>query len=172
MASANWMLVRAARPFGKDGPFYFGDFMVRYVKGDLFESKADILAHGVNCVGGFGSGVAGQIAQKYPNVKFNYLRKYESEGWQLGDVQFLYAYGFYIANCATQQEYYPRNKVHVDYNAVKVCMEKVKEFAKNGNFTIAIPKIGAGLAGGDWNTIEKILNEVFNDYDISVYVLK
>lgn len=38
--------------------------------------------------------------------------------------------------------------------------------------TIAIPKIGAGLAGGDWETIRPILEEVFNDYDLTIYEFK
>ena len=51
-------------------------------------------------------------------------------------------------------------------------MEKVKRFAKSKNLTIAIPKIGAGLAGGDWDTIEGILKEIFTDYDITIYYLE
>lgn len=150
--------------------------MVKYVKGDVLESGADIIAHGCNCVGGFGSGVAGQIVKRYPLARDFYLHKFEHEGWKLGEVQFVTVEKVraqrYIANCATQQEYYPRNKVHADYQAIRVCMQKVKEFAQNNDLSVALPKIGAGLAGGDWNVIELILQEVFHDYSAVVYVLE
>lgn len=146
--------------------------MVKYVKGDLFDSKADVLAHGCNCRGGYGSGVARTMALKYPKARHYYLDKYDEDGWELGDVQFVTVVGGKIvANCATQDEYYPRNKCHADYLAIRKCMEQVRDFAKANGYTIAIPKIGAGLAGGDWNIIEGILNDVFKDYDITVYCL-
>jgi O-acetyl-ADP-ribose deacetylase (regulator of RNase III) len=148
--------------------------VIKYVKGDLFESGADIIAHGCNCVGGFGSGVAGQIAKRYPRVRNAYLERHEELGWELGDVQFVYAElgkGLYIANCATQKEYYPRDRVHADYDAIRTAMTRVKQWAKGQGKSVAIPKIGAGLAGGDWNRIEAILKEVFDDYDVTVYTL-
>jgi O-acetyl-ADP-ribose deacetylase (regulator of RNase III) len=148
--------------------------MVKLIKGNLFESDADIIAHGVNCVGGFRSGIAGQIAKLYPEVKEQYLKQHEIDGWKLGDVQFVPTMdGTIIANCATQKEYYPRDKVHADYYAIRSCMEQVKFFAQLGNQknSIAIPKIGCGLAGGDWKIVSRILEEVFTDHDVHVYHL-
>jgi O-acetyl-ADP-ribose deacetylase (regulator of RNase III) len=146
--------------------------MINYVKGDLFSTDADIIAHGCNCRGGYGSGVAGIMAKKFPKARQYYLDKHQEDGWELGDVQFVKVYGErYIANCATQDEYYPRNKCHADYDAIRICMMRVKDFAIANNMKIAIPKIGAGLAGGDWNVIEQILKEVFSDYDVTVYYL-
>lgn len=36
---------------------------------------------------------------------------------------------------------------------------------------IAFPKIGAGLAHGDWDVIKNIINEVFPMKEVKVYVL-
>lgn len=145
--------------------------MIKYIKNDLFKSDATLLAHGCNCKGGFGSGVAAGMAKNYPESKNQYLSKHNTEGWKLGDVQFVLSDNKIIANCATQNNFLPRGKRHVDYNAVKVCMTKVKDFARLHGLTIGIPKIGAGLAGGDWELIEDILEDVFEDYDVTVYVL-
>lgn len=146
--------------------------MIHYVKGDLFKSNAGIIAHGCNCVGGFGSGVAAQVAKLYPRAKNAYLNRHEEFGWELGEVQFVYiGKGRYIANCATQKEYYPRDRLHADYDAIRKAMTEVKRYASGMKKTIAIPKIGAGLAGGDWDIIEGILKEVFDNYDITVYYL-
>lgn len=146
--------------------------MIHYVKGDLFSTNHQIIAHGVNCRGAFGAGVAGLMAEKYPKSKYRYLEKFYSENWHLGDVQLVKIdTNLYIANCATQDAYYPRNQVHADYLAIRQAMEKVKRFAQLKQFKIAMPKIGSGLAGGEWTIIENILNAVFEDYDITVYTL-
>jgi O-acetyl-ADP-ribose deacetylase (regulator of RNase III) len=145
--------------------------MVKIVKGDLFQADVDIIAHGTNCKNGFGSGVAGQMAKVHPRAKQEYHAKFFSEGWKLGDVQFVFSGNKTIANCATQNEYFPRDKVHADYYSIRVCMEKVKLFAQTGDWSIGMPKIGCGLAGGDWSIVKGILDEVFTDYDITVFSL-
>lgn len=146
--------------------------MVKYVKGDLFDTDCDIIAHGCNCRGGYGSGVAYMMAMRYPKAREMYLEKFEDEGWKLGDVQFVRTHdGKVIANCATQAAYLPRGKCHADYAAIHASMNAVRDFAKTNHKSVAIPKIGAGLAGGDWKVIEKILNRVFSDYDVTVYHL-
>jgi len=146
--------------------------MIKYVKGDLFDTDADIIAHGCNCQGVMGSGVALLVRNKYPKAYHRYQDKYDEDGWELGEVQFVLQHdGKYIANCATQDKFLPRGYVHADYKAIKECLSKVKLFAKEKGLSISIPKIGAGLAGGDWVIIEGILNEVFFDYDITVYYI-
>lgn len=146
--------------------------MVKYVQGDLFDTNCDIIAHGVNCRNAFGSGVAGLMAQKYPKAKSMYHEKFEQEGWWLGDVQYVMQRdGKFVANCATQDDFGYNGAPNADYGAIRKCMESVKYFAVFKNLSVAIPKIGAGLAGGDWNVIERILDEVFNDYDVTVYYL-
>lgn len=148
--------------------------MINYVQGDLFEAKVDLIAHGCNCRNGFGSGVAFHMSKKYPKAKAEFHDKFEDEGWRLGDVQFINLIDKdhkWVANCATQYAYLPRGVKHADYDAIRMAMTRVKEFCKSKNLSVAIPKIGAGLAGGDWAEIEKILEEVFSDYEINVYYL-
>lgn len=140
-------------------------------KGDLFEAPQDVLAHGCNCVGGYGSGVAGIMAKKHNLAQQAYFRKHQTEGWRLGDVQLVESEGKIIANCGTQKGFLPRGIVHADYEAIEVVAKKLYEFCKTNNKSIAIPKIGAGLAGGDWEKIRKIFLAVFVDYDIHVYYL-
>ncbi len=146
--------------------------MLTFVKGDLFSSDADIIAHGVNCRGAFGSGIAGIVAKLYPRARRLYIHKYKAKGWKLGDVQFVAQNdGKCIANCATQLDFGYMKVCNANYPAIRACMESVKDFAKGKKATIALPKIGAGLAGGDWSIIKVILEEVFSDYDATVYYL-
>ncbi len=145
---------------------------IEYRPGDIFQMDEGVIAHGVNCSGGFGKGVAAQIAKMYPVVRDRYIEKHFGGGWKLGDVQVVPACpGLKIANCATQDRYWKPGEpsdVFVDYDAVRTVMLRL-EAAKYEK--LYIPKIGAGLAGGDWGRIEKIIGEVFKSSLITVFVL-
>ena len=153
---------------------------VIYRSGDLLkafeEHKVDRIAHGVNCSGGFGSGIAGQIALKYPTVKWDYLIQMK-KGINLGEI-----YGSIVGdnriiyNCATQLKYgrHPLDEklgMYCSYDAIKSVALELEMISRLCHVSIGIPKIGAGLAGGDWNVIEAIFKEVFTDINIYVYVL-
>lgn len=147
--------------------------MIKYIVGNLLESDCDIIIHGCNCVGGFGSGVASQIAKKWPKAKTKYLEYHNTIGWKLGDIQIVkLKKGKYLANCATQKEYFPRNKVHADYKAIATVMRSLKYMSSDGKLSIGMPKIGCGLAGGDWKIVENIINRVFDKITVYVYTLE
>jgi O-acetyl-ADP-ribose deacetylase (regulator of RNase III) len=45
-------------------------------------------------------------------------------------------------------------------------MRKINDIHSNSR--IGLPLIGAGLAGGDWNRIEKIIEKEFTKNDVSI----
>lgn len=157
---------------------------IKLIKGDLLNS-CSVIAHGVNCRGGFGSGIAGQIAALYPNVKEEYLAYHKNVGWQLGDIQIVGCYKtsggsstsppstscIIIVNCATQDAYLPRGVLHANYHAIERVCKKLRHFCKQDHHRLALPKIGCGLAGGDWNVVEEIYDNVFHDMEVKVYHL-
>lgn len=153
-------------------------------KGNLFETDAVIIAHGVNCKGVFGAGVAKQIAKIFPQALEMYRNKHFSGGWRLGDVQDVYCnywmnpfdqIPYYaptsrvVANLATQ-ETYGRTGVHVNYEAVEKCFDELFGIADINNFKVAMPQIGCGLAGGKWEEVEKILERQLQKHNIEVEV--
>lgn len=138
-------------------------------QGNLFDTECKIIAHGVNCKGGFGSGVAGQIARLFPFVKEEYFRKFQVEGWKLGDVQFVVCGDKIIANCATQFNY-GRTGVYVDYDAIGNCLNKVFDFAHGCQAGVAIPWIGCGLAGGNRGLVSTIIQQVQQERKIYLEV--
>lgn len=146
--------------------------MIVYKQGDILESQESHIAHGCNCSGGFGSGMAKAIALRYPQVKEGYLYRYRSRGWNLGEVQLIGVgdgSGREIANCATQERYgKPEDGPYVSYPAIRIV---IKDLVKSWPDGFAIPKIGAGLAGGNWDIIEKIINEESGSVEVRVYVL-
>jgi len=147
--------------------------MIQYIKGNVFDTDCDIIAHGCNCRGGYGKGVARAMSKIHPAAKNAYLTKHRAEGWKLGDVQFVESHGKIIANCATQKNFWSKGKkdVLVSYWAVRSCMDKLFNYAYKNNLTVAMPKIGSGLAGGDWEQIVKSIDRAANGQTVKVYVL-
>jgi O-acetyl-ADP-ribose deacetylase (regulator of RNase III) len=148
--------------------------MIKYFQGDVLKSSAQVIAHGCNCRGGFGAGIAQQILRQFPRAEQAYMSKFKTEGWHLGEVQIVkVGPEKFIANCATQDRYgSPKGgKVYADYGAIKEVMIQLKDFCQEYNYQLAVPKIGAGLAGGDWNTIAQIINEVCPDMEVWVFEL-
>jgi O-acetyl-ADP-ribose deacetylase (regulator of RNase III) len=79
-----------------------------------------------------------------------------------------------VVNSYTQYNYGANHKDGVakpiDYEALTMCMRKInKTFAGKH---IGLPKIGAGLAGGDWNRIKTIIQTELKDMQVSVVIYK
>jgi O-acetyl-ADP-ribose deacetylase (regulator of RNase III) len=58
----------------------------------------------------------------------------------------------------------------IRYGALRAALAEVNDIAYRTGATLHMPKIGAGLAGGDWNIIEKIIEDVAS-VDVTVYTL-
>lgn len=150
---------------------------IKLIKGDLFSTKCDIIAHGVNGQGVMGSGVAKIVKEKYPQAYLDYTTKHRKSGWFLGQVQLVHVgeNPRFIANCCTQQDYgRDVDQRYVSYDAVLQCLDGLLNFAEREGYSVAMPKIGAGLANGDWNIIFAIIRSLSFKYDsvaIEVYEL-
>ena len=147
---------------------------LNYIQGDLFTTTNSVIAHGCNICGAFGAGIAGQIAQKFPEVKSAYFLKHNNVGHRLGDIQIVKIENpktsvLYIVNMMTQNSY-GRNGKHVSYNACHLAFGKLFEFCHKNNLSLSIPKIGTGLGGGSWEKIEEQLVNTIQRYNITVDV--
>jgi len=145
-----------------------------YKNGDLLTCEEKIIAHGCNAQGIMGAGVAKAIKQNYPLAYKKYRAKYEENGLRLGEIIWADCGDKLIVNAVTQEFYGKQYRVYVSYDAIRRAMSAVNSRmpieAKWGR-AAAMPKIGAGLAGGDWPTIEKIIEEELNDIQPVVYYL-
>lgn len=142
---------------------------MKTIKGDLIifaeEGMFDIIIHGCNCLCNMGIGIAKTIRNKYPQVYKADCDTSKGDREKLGSYTSATAghqNRFIVVNAYTQYTY-SRDKVDVDYDAVrKVFVKMKKDFAGK---RIGYPLIGAGLAGGDWNVIEAIINQELEGED-------
>lgn len=152
-----------------------------YKNGDAvaaFENEFDVLAHGCNCFCTMGSGIARTIRDKYPHVYEADLETEKGDKSKLGKIFPVLCEGKlftdskerYIVNAYTQYAY-GRDKVHVSYTAIDKVFRGLAQFCIDNNYSICIPKIGVGLAKGDWNIISKSIEQQFDKYPITVYIL-
>lgn len=145
-----------------------------YKQGDLLECTEKVIVHGCNAQGVMGSGVALAIKNKYPDAYKAYLASKQYGGMVLGRCTYSeQSDGRVVINAITQQ-FYGRNPhvKYVSYEAVAEVFNMINMFCKERGYReIAIPKIGAGLANGDWAIIEKIIEAECIDVQAVCYVL-
>lgn len=145
-----------------------------YKQGDLLECSEHIILHGCNAQSTMGSGVAKAIRAKYPDA----YRTYLAGIMELGIVTVAQMDDNKIILNAITQEFYGRQagKQYVSYEAVRECLQRINWWVMNTFETdcphIAMPKIGAGLGGGDWDVIEKIIEEESKMFQPVVYVME
>jgi len=149
---------------------------VMEAKGDLLNCHENIIGHQVNCQGIMGAGLALFIKKKYPNVFEEYkldCQILKRERTLMGRCQLVEVdmQNKWVANLFGQfqigKEIKQTEEVHL-----RTALEKLKEFAKEMNVTVALPyQLGSGLAGGDWKEIRQIIEEVFFDYYVTIYRL-
>lgn len=144
-----------------------------YKQGDLLECSESAIVHGCNAQGVMGSGVAKAIKEKYPEAYDTYKSVYETKGLDLGKVLICDTGTKVIFNAITQ-EFYGRSvkRRYVNYSAIEKAFRMINSVCKvSGILHVALPKIGAGLANGDWNIIEKIIEKECTDVQPVVYVI-
>ena len=126
--------------------------MINYIKKDIITVDNGIIAHGVNCQGVMGSGVAKAIRNKWPEVYEIYRDLPRGKGL-LGvcNLVTLEQGRLYVANCYTQV-FYGYNGRFASPDAIKSSLESVYMWAEHYKLPIYLPKIGAGRGGLDWKT--------------------
>ena len=143
------------------------------VKGDLlqlaYEGAFDVIAHGCNCFCTMGAGIAKGIAATFPQAYAADRQTTKGDRAKLGTCTFAEIptdHGtLIVVNAYTQFDFRgPGTKA--DYAAIRSCMRWIAQTFSGKR--IGLPKIGAGLAGGDWPTIEAIIGEELTANDVTI----
>ena len=163
---------------------------IKYIVGDVREPIGDgkkIICHCVNNKGRMGSGVALALLKKWPNVRKDYIRWFQTGqtmviksetgdvpdgSFNLGNIQFVRVVDgeILVVNMIAQHDTVEINGVPpVRYDALCNCLKKVYALTAKGNISIHIPYLMCcDLAGGDWGIVEKIIQEELCDKGIDV----
>ena len=146
----------------------------------------DYIVQQVNCKGVMGAGLARQIRAKWPGIYAPYAEICRNKGAQALGTMFPYATpdnGPVICNCFAQDGY-GRDKQYTSYEHLRESLLQAKKYASIPEYFLGarVPKsmgipygLGCGLAGGDWNVVYNIINDVFYDCDdnyLHIYICK
>ncbi|WP_442511841.1 macro domain-containing protein [Novipirellula sp. SH528] len=137
---------------------------MKTIHGDLLtlalDGTFDVIIHGCNCQCAMGAGIAKAIKSVFPEAYDADCLTDKADRNKLGTISFATVerddHQITVVNAYTQ--FHCRGSaVRADYDAIRSVMTTVKS-----QFTgkrIGYPRIGAGLAKGDWGLISQIINE-------------
>lgn len=143
-------------------------------KGDLLAADMDVLAHGCNCLCTMGAGIARAIATKYPEALAVDLQTIKGDKSKLGSfTKCRTKDSKVIFNLYTQYTY--GFGLQLDYVALSMALHNLKNWLDLHDPTtklkLGMPRIGCGLAGGDWKLVREQIEMIFNNRDVYVYSL-
>lgn len=165
--------------------------MIRYIKANIVDEiktgQYDAAAHGCNCFCRMGAGVAKALTDEWPEIavsdqSYKVSKKRpqgitEGDHNKMGNFSSLDLYKttkngrfeqvITIYNLYTQYRY-GTDQRQIDYHALSMSLYKMYHDFRKSPTSLIIPKIGAGLAGGDWSTIENIIQARLPDTLITV----
>ncbi|HHE41003.1 MAG TPA: phosphatase [Candidatus Cloacimonetes bacterium] len=137
---------------------------MKVIRGDLIElalnGTFDVIVHGCNCFCVMGAGVAKTIKKVFPEAYKADCETVKGERDKLGVISYARikreGREIWVVNGYTQYHWRGRGEL-VDYRAVRSVMREVKSMFAGKR--IGYPKIGAGLAQGDWKIISEIIED-------------
>jgi len=142
--------------------------MTREVTGDLLElfkkGHYDVIAHGCNCKGAMGAGIAKSIADVYPEVRLADKRMAEGrlKPWG-GGILPVPVYDGVVINLYTQLKPGP----FADMNYVAHSLRRMKDWIDNMQFEqvvrIGLPQIGCGIGDLKWKEVRGLIERTFSE---------
>lgn len=147
--------------------------MIHDIVGDIFTSQAEALVNTVNTQGIMGKGLALQFKQLFPENFVAYAKACKVDAVQLG-AMFIFETRTlqspkYIINFPTKRHWKEKSKLADIIAGLEALTQEVK---KRSIASIAIPPLGCGLGGLNWNDVRKEIVNAFKELpnvDVQLY---
>src|SRR3990172_1454256 len=139
-----------------------GTAMVKLLRGNLLNAEAEALVNTVNSVGHMGKGVALQFKKAFPE---NFL--FYQKACRAGEVRpgrmLVFETGSmltpkYVINFPTKRHWRGPSR----YEDIESGLDAlIKEVKRRGVRSIALPPLGCGLGGLDWDRVRPMIEAAF-----------
>ena len=144
--------------------------MIKYLRGDATKPIGDgnkYIVHCCNDIGAWGAGFVLAISRRWvkPEIRYRLMKERN-----LGDIEIVAVEkDISVVNLIGQRGIGIKDGIPpISYQAIDTGFGKLAECLKDiPNSSIHMPRIGCGLAGGDWTKIEPL---IINRFSMSVYV--
>lgn len=146
--------------------------MIRYVTGNILNSSADALVNTVNTVGVMGKGIALQFKRQFPNNFKVYKAACDNKQLKIGELlvvedESLVTGKKIIINFPTKNHW----RHPSDYEFIEKGLEALVEVIQEKEIeTVAIPPLGSGNGGLDWNRVKAMIEHKLQMLDCTVYL--
>jgi O-acetyl-ADP-ribose deacetylase (regulator of RNase III) len=146
--------------------------VIRFLRGNLFDSDAEALVNTVNTHGVMGKGIALEFKKRFPaNYEF-YRQACEQGQVQIGKMLVFPTQSLqpqYIINFPTKQHWRGRSKLEYIQRGLQdlVCVVQ-----QQGIRSIALPPLGCGHGGLRWEQVKPLIEQAFAslpDVEVQVY---
>lgn len=154
--------------------------VIRYLQGDATAPQGHgpkIVAHVCNDLGRWGRGFVLALSKRWRESEagFRAWHRNDPQGtppFELGQVQFIAVEpDLWVANMIGQHGIVPKKGVPpVRYEAIRSALRIVSQFAKEHNASVHMPRIGCGVAGGNWDIVGPIVQQTLADAGVDVFV--
>lgn len=148
--------------------------MIKYIAKNLTTVTHGIVAHGCNCKGKMGKGVAKDIKEKWPKAFKGYVDMLADiaqtpRGVRPGAVLFVRVEEtpmsqVIVANMLTQENYGNDPIRYADPEAIRKAMKHVIRRAKEEDLPVYMSRVGCNLGGLNWEAdVLPIIEELDNN---------
>lgn len=146
--------------------------MIHYKTGNLLDSDAEALVNTVNTMGVMGKGIALQFKNAFPNNFRLYANACKNKEVKVGrlfitEEESLLGGKKIIINFPTKTSW----RLPSEYEYIEEGLKELVRFIEEEKIkSIAIPPLGAGNGGLDWNTVKQTLIKYLSDVDCDIYI--
>lgn len=139
--------------------------MIRYKKGNIFDSDADCLFNTVNCEGYMGKGIAYQFKDRFPENNERYVECCNEGKLKPGILLPFFENGKTIINFPTKDKWREPSQMKYIIDGLDYFVEllQVLDIKK-----AAIPPLGCGNGGLNWDEVKKVIESKLGNCNIEI----
>lgn len=140
---------------------------IQYLKGDIFDSKAQVIVNTVNCQGVMGKGLALAFKERFPDMFATYQHDCKSGKLHIGRPTIYTKSTPWILNFPTKNYWRYPSKIEYLEEGLDFLVARYKAV---GITSIAFPKLGAQNGKLSWEEVGPLMAKYLSQLDIDVYV--
>jgi len=145
--------------------------MIQFMQGDLLQADTQALVNTVNTVGVMGKGIALQFKNRFPKNYHIYKEACKSQELKIGQMLVVKDGDLlnekYIINFPTKEHWKSPSKIEYIEQGLIGLKEVIRKYSIK---SIALPPLGCGNGGLDWNIVKRMIVESLGNLDILISV--
>lgn len=140
---------------------------IHYLKGNIFDSNAQVIVNPVNCKGVMGKGLALAFKQKYPAMFAVYERDCQTGRLQIGRPTIYRESTPWILNFPTKDHWRSPSKLEYIEKGLIFLVDHYKQV---GITSIAFPKLGTQNGRLSWDEVGPLMAKYLSQMEMDTYI--